>query len=61
MGSTSSSGEIVAEFNGKPYVNDKEWDNNWNTQNFWSCAVDPHGRIAYHTGEANGTSATATA
>ncbi|CAL8582343.1 hypothetical protein XPA_008010 [Xanthoria parietina] len=41
-----NTGNITAEFNGKPYINNRPWDNNWNTQNFWSCAVDPHGRVS---------------
>ncbi|KAI4229419.1 MAG: hypothetical protein L6R36_000873 [Xanthoria steineri] len=45
-GSLSNTGNITVEFNGKPYINNRPWDNNWNTQNFWSCAVDPHGRVS---------------
>ena len=30
----------------KPYINNRPWDNIWNTQNFWSYAVDPHGRVS---------------
>ncbi|KAL8845789.1 MAG: hypothetical protein Q9221_009074 [Calogaya cf. arnoldii] len=42
-GSVGKNGRIIAEFDGKPYINEQHEDKNWNTENYWACSVDPHG------------------